>query len=174
MRISNPQTAHDRGWKERTDFQYAMTCVPAATVAESWFAPRLAPFVLHDMYSDVGSVIGSYVSHSRWIELCPTGVLYALNLSRETYAESVVRRWWADRKVRVPLVGHAADAVAEHAAVCERTDYAERDGGSECRGRNHFMQKYGANEVQKSTGNSSCPPRGPHPRTYIPCAATTS
>ena len=124
-----------------------MTSDPAGTVAFIWPEPRFAPAVLHDMYDTDGSVIGSYVSHSRWIELCPTGVLYALNLLRKAWAELVVRRRWADWRVRVPLVGHAADAVAEHAPMRERTAYAERDGGSECRGRNHFMQKYGADEV---------------------------
>ena len=69
-----------------------MTSDPAGTVAFIWPEPRFAPAVLHDMYDTDGSVIGSYVSHSRWIELCPTGVLYALNLLRKAWAELVVRR----------------------------------------------------------------------------------
>lgn len=40
-------------------FQYAMTLDPAATVADSWALPRLAPLVLHARLLLVGLVIGS-------------------------------------------------------------------------------------------------------------------
>jgi hypothetical protein len=42
----------------------------------------IAPAVLHDKRAFVVSVIGSYVSHSRWIVVWPVGVLYDLKLGR--------------------------------------------------------------------------------------------
>ena len=85
--------------------------------------------MLHDMYSDVGSVIGSYTSHSRWIVLCPTGVLYGLNLVR--VGMNVCAGGRGSRK-DVPLVGHAAHVVAQDTAVGGREDGAEGDGCSDC------------------------------------------
>lgn len=52
---------------------------PEARVALFWPDPSDAPLVLHDSDEEVGSVMGLYVSHSRWILDWPTGVLYGTN-----------------------------------------------------------------------------------------------
>lgn len=48
-------------------FQYAVTWLPAATVAESCPLPRDAPFLLQAREPSVGFVMGSYESHSRYM-----------------------------------------------------------------------------------------------------------